>query len=596
MAAQSQQAKVRAPKRQVIGLMDEAPVIIYPTLAQGLGANHAAAFQKLHFLLNSVEEDEIEYNFMDGYWWVYNTYPDWKRKYLKWLSESAIKNVFHDLEMMGLVKSMMANKYRGDRTKWYRIDYDVWNNIQPTMRQNLSDGSWDKKYLIMGQILSPLEWTKFVSSNKKSTKESRKDSFPHIATARSDSPDPKSTPITESPDTATVNQITKTDPISPIVQVDVLEEKKESSAKERKDATALRLVGSFNPAMLKLSLDLRGHEASWLTDQTGVGGILLAKYLSGEFKPPAEIIQIFGELLGFPAEFFYQEGEIKPPDFACSVDESGAHDTKPIPPTAPAVRRSAGSPPDGTFNVGDKVDWDYVSSKGWGNYNTTAAVVIGKSEKTYKIMVHETTHNQFIEKSVKPDKLHPRTGEVQPLDTEAAKRIAARSGSKGKAKKPSVYGNDEIFNTIGKVLFYAADQAEINAVGGRIGPIREALLDHIFEKRKAQGITETDFDESTIKQLICLLEGFGPDWDENNVDDETGKSLTRPQHWNSLSAAWIRFCKTDKAKQLCGTESKPMLVKCEACAGRGYIGYRDSDGRPQHHNCEKCNGKGKVAA
>lgn len=161
-------------KRQYHSLMSEPAVMLYPTLATLLGVNQAAILQKLDFLLHSTEQDERMANFINDSWWVYNSYPDWRRKYFPWLSVSAIKGFFLQLENMGIVVSFQPGTSRGVQTKWYRIDYDVWYSIEPTMRQILSGGSWDKKYLVMGQILSDQEWTEFVRS-KERVQESPKD-------------------------------------------------------------------------------------------------------------------------------------------------------------------------------------------------------------------------------------------------------------------------------------------------------------------------------------------------------------------------------------------------------------------------------------
>lgn len=108
-------------------LMDDPPLVVSPKLATLIGINPAHILQQLHFLLQVTEKNETNYNFVDGFWWVYNSYADWKRKYFPWLSTDAIQRIFLDLEAEGIVRSRQSVKSPGDRTKWYRIDDQGWD-------------------------------------------------------------------------------------------------------------------------------------------------------------------------------------------------------------------------------------------------------------------------------------------------------------------------------------------------------------------------------------------------------------------------------------------------------------------------------------
>ncbi|MFN8452456.1 MAG: hypothetical protein U0521_28595 [Anaerolineae bacterium] len=150
-------------------LLDEAPMLVYPTLARILGINGAVMLQQLHFLLNSTKTAKNKYNFINSRWWVYNSYAEWQRDHFSWLSVSGIKYQFLALEDEGIVLSMQGVKNPSDRRKWYSIDYEFWEHYvakfshnladasdknNPTIGQNLSHGSSDKNEPMVGQNLS----------------------------------------------------------------------------------------------------------------------------------------------------------------------------------------------------------------------------------------------------------------------------------------------------------------------------------------------------------------------------------------------------------------------------------------------------------
>lgn len=127
-------------KQYAAHLLDEPPMLVYPSLAVLLGINHSIVFQQLHFLINGQKTAKNKYNHVADQqgvmrWWVYNSYPDWVRDYFPWLSVAALKKIFPALEKDGLVLTMKGVKSKSDRRKWYTIDYEA----------------WDKKCLMMGE-------------------------------------------------------------------------------------------------------------------------------------------------------------------------------------------------------------------------------------------------------------------------------------------------------------------------------------------------------------------------------------------------------------------------------------------------------------
>lgn len=99
-------------------LIPEPPLQVLPSLAQTIGLNEAIVLQQIHYWLSKSTHTKENFN------WIYNTYKEWLEQFPFW-SESTIKRIFSNLEEGGLVISKMFGKGKGDRTKWYRIDYGV---------------------------------------------------------------------------------------------------------------------------------------------------------------------------------------------------------------------------------------------------------------------------------------------------------------------------------------------------------------------------------------------------------------------------------------------------------------------------------------
>jgi hypothetical protein len=129
-------------------LLDEPVITFYPALAVRLkGVNAAVMMQQLHFLINLARANQNRYVFIDGMWWVYNSYPQWL-EYFPWLSEATIKRTFLELEKLGFVVSRQGVKDSRDRRKWYTIDYPKWRAFVT----DSSDASGQIDPMTSGQI------------------------------------------------------------------------------------------------------------------------------------------------------------------------------------------------------------------------------------------------------------------------------------------------------------------------------------------------------------------------------------------------------------------------------------------------------------
>lgn len=125
-------------------LMNEAPLVVQPSLSRLVGLKESIVLQQVHYWL------QRSTNIKDGYKWVYNSYPQWYEQMPLWKSETTMRTAFKNLEKKGLLITANYNKAGFDKTKWYRIDYDKLSSLEikqrsaknwQTMSQNLADGS-----------------------------------------------------------------------------------------------------------------------------------------------------------------------------------------------------------------------------------------------------------------------------------------------------------------------------------------------------------------------------------------------------------------------------------------------------------------------
>lgn len=131
--------------KSVPHLLEERPILVYPTLATLAGINKAVILQQLHFLLNSTKEAKSQSHFMDERWWVYNSYDEW-HEHFPWIAVGTIKRLFIELEEMGIVLSKQGVAPDGtldphDRRKWYAIAYEQWDGWVERMVTKCDDGT-----------------------------------------------------------------------------------------------------------------------------------------------------------------------------------------------------------------------------------------------------------------------------------------------------------------------------------------------------------------------------------------------------------------------------------------------------------------------
>ena len=109
-------------------LIDADPLIVLPSLALAIGLNEAIVLQQVFYWLG----DDRKPQSRDGRRWVYNTYRQWQEDNFPFWSLRTVQETFLSLENQGLLISEHFNLSRGDRTKWYSIDFDRLDEVMGT--------------------------------------------------------------------------------------------------------------------------------------------------------------------------------------------------------------------------------------------------------------------------------------------------------------------------------------------------------------------------------------------------------------------------------------------------------------------------------
>ncbi len=103
-------------------LFDEHPLVLSPTLAIELGnLNEAVFVQQLHYWIEI--KRETGKNFVDGCYWVFNTYEEWAKQF-PWLSIPTLRRTIDSLVKKGYVIKGNYNQKKMDHTTWYTLNYE----------------------------------------------------------------------------------------------------------------------------------------------------------------------------------------------------------------------------------------------------------------------------------------------------------------------------------------------------------------------------------------------------------------------------------------------------------------------------------------
>lgn len=133
--------------------IDKSKTLIVNTdLALVLGdLNEAIILNQLNYWLEI--NKKADKNFINGKYWVYNSYAEWRENDFPYWSEKTIQRTFTRLENKGIVISANYNKMCIDKTKWYSIDFEVLeemikaydsNKISEEDKMSCREGQYDR--------------------------------------------------------------------------------------------------------------------------------------------------------------------------------------------------------------------------------------------------------------------------------------------------------------------------------------------------------------------------------------------------------------------------------------------------------------------
>lgn len=116
-------------------LIEEAPLIVLPTLAALVGINEAIAIQQIHWVCRVKAEHEDYRTFHDDEMWCSYKIDQWLQK-MPWLKDRTCRRMLSGLEERKILIVTKPHAKEWNHTKWYRVDYDVLDKIGCSIYQN----------------------------------------------------------------------------------------------------------------------------------------------------------------------------------------------------------------------------------------------------------------------------------------------------------------------------------------------------------------------------------------------------------------------------------------------------------------------------
>ncbi len=164
-------------------LIDDYPLIVLPKLATEIGLNNAMFLQQVHFLTNAKsEKGETRGHFRNGFYWVYNTYDEWRKVFPFW-SIPTIRRIVEALEKDKLIfTTNQYNKRRSDKTKWYRVDLDAMALLQDKILKAKACKATDQidqsQQLPLINLISACDQIDHITSDQIDQSVTREEDFP----------------------------------------------------------------------------------------------------------------------------------------------------------------------------------------------------------------------------------------------------------------------------------------------------------------------------------------------------------------------------------------------------------------------------------
>nr|DAJ67183.1 MAG TPA: helix-turn-helix domain protein [Caudoviricetes sp.] len=127
-----------------IWLMDEQPVVVDRGLARIIGFSEAVVITQLHQWIEYNRKHKK--NYKDGYYWTYGSMEKMHEEYFDILgSVRTVRRVFKKLEKNGYLIVDNYNKLNFDKTSWYRVNYEKFNELKKEYRDGQNDHTDEDK-------------------------------------------------------------------------------------------------------------------------------------------------------------------------------------------------------------------------------------------------------------------------------------------------------------------------------------------------------------------------------------------------------------------------------------------------------------------
>jgi len=111
-------------------LFDSQPLVVDPVLAVKIGLNEAIILQQINYWL--VLNKKAGKNYRDGEYWMYNSITSWMEQFPFW-SKNTIHRALTNLKNNNLLITANYNKFKLDKTLWYRINYEEVEKLEESV-------------------------------------------------------------------------------------------------------------------------------------------------------------------------------------------------------------------------------------------------------------------------------------------------------------------------------------------------------------------------------------------------------------------------------------------------------------------------------
>lgn len=108
-------------------LRNDKPGFFERGLARQIGLEEAIVCQQIWYWCQ--KNRERNRNFRDGHYWVYYSVQKWQQEEFEFWSYDTVRNILERLIKQGYVIAGNFNKRRADRTKWYRLNGEAFDDF-----------------------------------------------------------------------------------------------------------------------------------------------------------------------------------------------------------------------------------------------------------------------------------------------------------------------------------------------------------------------------------------------------------------------------------------------------------------------------------